>query len=146
MNHKQECVYNSTEISMRKIAVVVLGVFMVGYLASGCNKKEEKKPAEILSRESMVAVLADIELVEANILLRNLGYTDSTKKQAYGYYKFVLLKHHLTPEGFQKSFKYYTDRPEEMSKMYTDVLTVISQKQALAQEKQKEKLKKLQNK
>lgn len=120
---------------------IIIYLFLFSFFVIGCGEKVEKIPADIMSRDSMISILADIQLVEANIQLRNLGYTDSTKNQAYGYYKFVLLKHKTDPKVFEKSFHYYTSRPDMMSKMYTDVLTVISQQQVKIQELQKVKTK-----
>ena len=122
---------------MKNTLVFLLLIFSLQFLMSSCEKKTEKIPADILSPDSMVAVVADLQLAEATIQLRNLGYTDSTKAQAYGYYKFVLKQHQLDINYFLKSFHYYTNHPALMSKMYTDVLTLLSQKQVKAQEMQR---------
>ncbi len=91
-----------------------------------CNKSQEKIPDNLIQREKLIPLLADLQYVEAIIQLKNLSYTDSTKVIAYGNYKYILEKHKITPEQFTSTFDWYKNHPKEMSELYKEVLTQLS--------------------
>jgi hypothetical protein len=95
---------------------------------TSCSKKEEEIPKDILPQETMITVLSDMHYAEAMLQLKNLGQNDSTKRIATGYYKFVLAKHHIDQQQFQKSFKYYLSKPEITTDMYDSIITRLSTK------------------
>ncbi|MFM7015356.1 MAG: DUF4296 domain-containing protein [Bacteroidota bacterium] len=91
-----------------------------------CHKSDEKIPEELIKREQLVPLLADLQYTEAIIQLKNLSYTDSTKAIAYGNYKYIFDKHHIEPATFISTFEWYKAHPKEMSELYKDVLTQLS--------------------
>ena len=91
-----------------------------------CTKREEKIPDDLIQREKLIPLLADLQYAEAITQLKNLSYTDSTKAIAYGNYKYVLEKHKVTPEKFTATFDWYKNHPKQMSELYKDVLTQLS--------------------
>jgi hypothetical protein len=107
---------------MKKIVVYVACVMLM----VACGKGEEKIPDDLIAREKLIPLLADMQYTEAIIQLKNLSYTDSTKTVAYGHYKYVLEKHKVSPEDFKNTFNWYKNHPKEMSELYKDVLTQLS--------------------
>ena len=97
---------------------------------NSCSRSKEEIPSTVMAQNKMVEVLSDVHYTEATIQLRNLNYSDSTRKIAYGYYKEVFQKHHITPEQLKESFNWYKNRPELMSDLYKEVVTKLSEEQA----------------
>lgn len=107
---------------MRKVVVY----FALAMLVVACGNGEEKTPDNLISREKLIPLLADMQYTEAIIQLKNLSYTDSTKTVAYGHYKYVLEKHKVSSEDFKNTFSWYKNHPKQMSELYKDVLTQLS--------------------
>lgn len=99
-------------------------------LTISCSRSKEEIPSSVIEQKKMVEVLSDVHYTEATIQLRNLNYSDSTRKIAYGYYKEVFQKHHITPEQFKESFMWYKSHPEVMNDMYKEIITRLSEEQA----------------
>jgi hypothetical protein len=91
-----------------------------------CTKSQEKIPDNLIAREKLIPLLADLQYTEAIIQLKNLSYADSTKAIAYGHYKYVLEKHKISSEEFTTTFDWYKNHPKEMSELYKEVLTQLS--------------------
>jgi hypothetical protein len=96
---------------------------------AGCSQSEEI-PEGIIPRDSMVNLLADMQLAEARIQSISLERNDSTKQVSYGYYKYIFTQHHTTPLQFKKSFDYYSHHLTTFSNMYDDVITRLSKMEA----------------
>lgn len=99
-------------------------------LITACSKPEVKVPADIIPRDSMIVVLADIHLIEATIQLKGLGRNDTLKAEAYGRYRYVFNKHKISSTQFRKSLEYYRSEPEYFHTMYNEVITRLSVEQA----------------
>lgn len=107
---------------MRRILLLLVSAFIL----QACEKKPVTIPADVLSRDTMIVVLADVHLAEALLQLQNLGRNDSTREIAVGYYKAVYDKHNITPEQFDRSFRFYVKQPEILTAMYDSVITRLS--------------------
>lgn len=94
-----------------------------------CSNKKEKLPDGILKKEAMVAVMIDIQLADAAVNLSNYGQTNfpNDKEKLF---QSIYLKHAINKKIFDASFAYYTAHPEEFEKIYDDVITGLSSKQA----------------
>ena len=103
---------------------------LCGLLLISCSKKEEKIPENILPKEKMIPIMVDVHLAEAKIQSNNLSMTDSTKKIAAGYYKNVFEKNKITEQQFRESFLYYSRHLDLLNKIYEEVISELSKKQA----------------
>ena len=146
MNQKKAIDFYLKTINMQQRGVKRVGVFLLnnqffllkrivafifmGLLLMGCSSKQVETPAGIIPREKMIAVLIDIHEAEARIQAFNLHSNDSTRKIEYGYYNFIFKKHHINSTEFKASFDYYTKNLELFNKMYDEVITGLSKKQA----------------
>lgn len=136
---------------MKKI--ILLHCFFYHYRKVGCGKKivfplfallfcscitkNDNVPNDIIPRQEMIAVLIDVQETEAKIQTQNLGMNDSTKNIAYNYYNDLFKRHHIKSSDFKKSFDYYVNHLDILNKMYEEVITGISKKQAEAAGKRK---------
>ena len=105
---------------------------------SGCGNKwgttELKPPTTLLSKDQMVRMLADLHLLEAAVNLRNAQNQTSTKKDTL-LFSDIFKKEGTTYEVFQENFKYYASQPVVLSKLYDDVLIVLTRKEAEEEKK-----------
>lgn len=113
---------------MRKIFLASM-VWLIFF--SCIQEKEYIIPSEYIQRDSMVTILADIHIAEARILSLNTGAGDKQKNASY--YKYVFQKHAITPKQFKESLSYYSQSPELMNAVYTDVINELSRRQAEAE-------------
>jgi hypothetical protein len=98
-------------------------------LFSACNDQDpEKIPAEIISRDTMISILADLHIAEARIINAGPVFRDKTLKSAY--LQQVLTRAAIDSSRFLKSFEFYSDHPEIFSGMYEQVIVEISKRQA----------------
>ena len=106
----------------------ILIFFSFNLFFISCSKKEEKIPADIIPREKTVQVMVDIHLAEArsqfNVPFDNSGNV----KQVY--YKYIFEKHKISYSQLMKSWIYYSGHPGILSKVYDEVITELSKKQA----------------
>jgi hypothetical protein len=83
------------------------------------------KPAEgILNSEQMQALLIDVHIVDG-ALYEVSSEPDSLFKYGSGKYEQVFKKHHTDSTQFKKSFYYYTNRPDELYKIYEKIVPAI---------------------
>jgi hypothetical protein len=89
-----------------------------------------KKPSDLISKDEMVQVLIDLNLIEADLQMKYSHisfYSDAMKKSG----QLILKKHGFTPHQFEKSFDYYATRQEEMiaiNNQILDSMNVLSAK------------------
>lgn len=90
-------------------------------------------PAKIISKDQMIIILADMQIIEAHIdQLRKSGFP--TKDSSMKYFEKVFKKHEITPEKFESSILFYKKDLNEMSQMYTDVITRLNELKAKNEE------------
>jgi hypothetical protein len=102
---------------------------ILGCVFLACNHPAEKKPEDILAIEQMVSVMADIQLAEAAISVKNL-YGDSAKRYAQDCYDYIYKEHRMPKALFEKSLNYYLQHPKELDLIYTEVISELSEKDA----------------
>lgn len=110
---------------MRKI---VLGFFLC--MIAACGNKETEMPSDVIPQDKMMHVLMDIHLAEAGLRTENTFRADSLTQMTVNYYQFIFDKHQVTKEEFRRSFRFYTDNPEMMEKIYQKMIEEMSKKEA----------------
>lgn len=120
------------------ITQFMLIVVLSTLITIGCGSEEEKIPAGIIPRDKMIAIMIDVQVAEAKIQSNNLSFNDSTKQIALGYYNYVFQKHHIRNSDFKNSFNYYASHMQVMNKMYEEVITGLSKRQAESAGKNKQ--------
>jgi hypothetical protein len=117
--------------------MVRIKFFKYLYLAAivlifSCNNegvKSVSKPKDLMSRESVAAVLADMHLADAGLQLRSLS-PDSIKLSLAGYDKFIFEKHNISQAQFEASFDYYLSIPMEMDTVLNFVVEDLNNRDA----------------
>ena len=107
-----------------------IGIVLMLSLFFGCSKKQVEVPADVIPRDTMIVVLAEIHLAEASIQVLNVEVKDSLKAVSFGFYNYIFSKHNITQELFKKSFDYYRSEPAYFHAMYDEVITHLSEDQA----------------
>jgi hypothetical protein len=110
---------------INKSLLFVAGIFL--FIA--CSGKEEKRPTSVLTEEKMIALVIDIQLADATVTLSNYGQSNlpiDKEKLFAAIYK----KHNTSKKIVEESFFYYSGHPEQFEKIYEEVITGLSKKQA----------------
>ena len=97
------------------------------------------EPNNLLSRESVAGVLADLHLLEAVVQAKAYS-TDSSKAVLAAYNKFIFEKHGVDSEQFARSFDYYLSNSLQMDTIMGFVIEELSKQEALSRGKLKESL------
>ncbi len=87
-----------------------------------------KKPSDLVSRETMANIMADMHMADAGLSANNLT-PDSIKRMNAGYYDFVLNKYQTSQESFEASFDYYLSIPMEMDTIYTFIVDELNKRE-----------------
>ncbi len=100
---------------------------------SACSSGPEK-PKNLLSKETMIQVMADMQLAEAKV--KNLRVSTDSARQVYSIYELqILSKRGIGPEQYKASYQYYLDSYDDMSKIHTALIDTLSQRQSQLVEK-----------
>lgn len=130
--HKYFFIKKQLSLFLRFAVVIFPFLLMVS-----CSSKKDEIPPGILPREKMISILIDMQQAEAKIQTYNLQANDSTRNIEYGYYSNIFKKHHIKSSDFESSFKYYSKNLELLNKMYDEVITGLSKRQAESAAKEK---------
>ncbi len=108
---------------MRKSAVLFCAVLLLS-----CHGNHEiHVPAGIITPDSLVPVLTDIHIFQANA---QLGYLPNDSNSTKAAFMDILKKHSLTMEEYNKSMQYYSYHPAILDSVYEKVLNNIAQQKA----------------
>ncbi len=110
-----------------------------------CSSKQEAKntapnqPKNIIPLEQFKAILLDMNLVEATFHKR--GIKPYNKDSITKYFNETITKHKITQKDYQLAFDYYHNSPEEISKVYEQIMEELSIKKAELQKNGTDSLK-----
>jgi hypothetical protein len=102
----------------------------------GCKNQQSpsvtdlQKPDSLVPRSQMVRILTDVHLTEAALTyLKTKG--NAPKSLSDDYYDAVFSKYKISRKNFESNFDYYKRNPEDLIKMYEEVISnlAILQKQ-----------------
>ena len=89
----------------------------------GCSK-ETKKPENVLSKETMVKVMADMTLSEAKIKSLRLP-ADSSRALYREYERAIFIERNVSPEQYQESYQYYLMNYDDMAAIQAAVIDTL---------------------
>jgi len=90
--------------------------------------KDSLPPDSLISREKMIHILADVQMVEAALLLERNGELES-KHKPWFYYSGIFAKYHISRSRYSANLKYYSQNPSELAKMYDKVILELESRQ-----------------
>ena len=98
---------------------------------SGCHglKNGPSSSADVIPKDSMLSVLVDIHVADA-VADQKFGQDHPNRAFTNALYERIYQNHHITAAQYKASYKYYESHPEMMDKMYEQVITEISKKEA----------------
>jgi len=90
------------------------------------------KPENLIAREKMILILADVEIVESALRQKqNTGQEVRSIREVY--YHTIFNNHEVSKEQFDSSLLYYKQDAEMMNEIYEDVITRLSLMESEAQ-------------
>jgi uncharacterized protein YaaW (UPF0174 family) len=104
---------------------ILIAIFVLFLLSGfmGCHRGS--RHVELLSRDTLIEVLADLHISESAFRLNQIGVGNQVMVRRNAYFNWVLEKHHITYQQFDTSFKFYLTDNERFSKMYDQVINKI---------------------
>ncbi len=106
---------------------VFCSLLLLGFM--GCHKKSQQ--VELLSRDSLIEILADAHIAESALRTNGGGTVDQFTARRNAYFEWVMKCHHTTYAQFDYSVKHYLENSDHFSKMYDEVINRIKQKELL---------------
>jgi hypothetical protein len=94
-------------------------------MAACGSTQQDSKPKDLLSDEVFIAVLTDVQLLEATYKQKILREEDPNAVMP-GYYKQVFDKHGVSQDDFEDTFSWWMKRPEEMLEVYNEVIDQLT--------------------
>lgn len=119
------------------IFIAIFNLFLLsGFMA--CHN--ESRHVEILSRDTLIEVLADLHISTSAVRINQAGPPDQNVIRRNAYFDWVMRKHHITYQQFDTSFKFYLNQTERFTKMYDLVIARIKEKSLENKRSPKEEL------
>ena len=106
---------------------IILTIFL---LFASCAKQQESVAVSvILSKNQMITIMTDVQLVEAALLRkRELGQNITDLKPVW--YDQLFKHHRINNRIFEENLAYYNQNLDEMEKILDEVLTNLSKIQS----------------
>ncbi|NPD45101.1 MULTISPECIES: DUF4296 domain-containing protein [unclassified Lentimicrobium] len=117
---------------MLKLKPLLFYLIVVLLIVSSCSsfsKEDTDVPGDLISRDKMIVILADMQITEAFLDdLRKTGIR--TNDSSLLYFQKVFKKNQVSPMEFENSLLYYKKNLEQMDMIYTDVVTRLNELKA----------------
>jgi hypothetical protein len=95
-----------------------------------CQRPEEPpKPVDLVPREHMAQMLADLHQLEAQVESSRLS-PDSARALFLAQQKNLLWKHEVTDSAFQRSYRYYGIHGKDLNEIYAGVIDTLNHREA----------------
>ena len=101
-----------------------LFVFSCFILVTGCKDNTVIIPPNILPKEELVPLLADLRIAQASVTIYE--YTDTLKYNLEDYKRKILEKRNVTDAKFDASMKFYAEHPVLLQQIYEEVVNELS--------------------
>ncbi|HLG34325.1 MAG TPA: DUF4296 domain-containing protein [Bacteroidia bacterium] len=111
-------------ISVKNIIAAAVSVLIF----QSCSHTEKNIPKEIISPDSMVAIMVDVHLAEAAANVNRIN--DSQRFSAGELYPLIFKTHHIDSATFRKSFDYYLNHPDKFNRIYEQVIAELSKRES----------------
>ena len=115
---------------MKRLPIIIL-CFV---LATACGGRDKRfKPDRLLTEQEMIAIMADVQIIEAEINYekqkeRDRDPNDTTPvvakdylKMSRNYYDQLFEHYDITASIFSQNMQYYTERPEVLERIMDSV-------------------------
>jgi hypothetical protein len=96
------------------------------FMLISCSQKEVAMEKTILSPETIQVILKEIHLAEASFEINKKMDLKNAKNILASQYISIYKKHKINNEEFEKSMLFYSKKPDEIEKIYSNILNEIS--------------------
>ena len=95
-----------------------------------CQRPDETPaPTDLLPKEKLVPLLADLHMLEARVETSRLP-VDSARALYLSQQKDVFWKRAVTDSVFQRSYRYYSIHGKDLDEIYAAVIDTLGQREA----------------
>ncbi len=109
--------------------VIFFSLALVFSCAPGEKKSAVNIPKNIISPDSMVLILTDMQVTEAILReYQRTGREDEDRNEKY--YSQIFEQYDLSPERYQQSLNFYEKNPELYYEIYVDIVSLLTKMQA----------------
>lgn len=95
-------------------------------LLFACSSPEKKPSTNILSKTVFENIIKEIHLAEANFELNKNPSVENAKKELVNSYFEIYKKHRISEQDFKEALNYYSEHPEKLEQIYTNVLEQLN--------------------
>lgn len=96
----------------------------------GCNRFADDKPTDLIPQDKMIEVLVEIHVADA-VVEQKFGPQTPNLPMTNALYNRIYQNYGITAAQYKLSYRYYEAHPDIMDKMYTQVITELSKKEAI---------------
>jgi len=114
---------------MKKIFIPLIFPLFVS-----CSHPADEIPSNILSVKQMTSIMVDVQLIEGGVVIMKYN-KDKDRKEIVNYYRLLYEVHQIDKPLFDKSLKYYCERPDLFVEIYDGVIIQLSEIQAEVENK-----------
>ncbi|WP_017731815.1 DUF4296 domain-containing protein [Nafulsella turpanensis] len=108
-------------------------LLLVTLLTTACSNNADK-PENVLSQETLVRVMADLQLAEAKV--KNLRVSTDSARQLFSIYELQIFEEwNISPEQYTESYEYYLNEYDEMSDIHAALIDTLSRRQKAEKER-----------
>ena len=107
------------------LAILVLSFSMI--VVSGCKDNTVVIPPDVMSKDELIPILADLQIAQASLLI--FEYSDTVKYSLKQYQVEILKKKNIPEDKFIGSMKFYAEHPELLREIYEEVVNELSKRQ-----------------
>ena len=104
----------------------LLAAILAVLLCASCGGTDDP-PSDILPRTRFTEVLLQAQLIEAR-LNHEMVIEQRTDSPIEAYYEAMFGEQGTTREEFERTFRWYSEHPDELMEVYEDVLTELSRR------------------
>ncbi len=95
-----------------------------------CQRPEEPlRPADLLPKEQLIPVLADLHVLEARVEASRLS-PDSSRALFLAQQQAMLWQSGITDSSFQRSYRYYGIHGKDLDEIYGAVIDTLERREA----------------
>jgi len=111
---------------MKKILFIILSAALLAFTGCGNKKQVLDKPDDLLSRNTMVNIIAESYIIESTV--HTSADTVNRVTLAKLYYRDLFNRYHITRTQFETSLNYYISEESSAEKLLADAAQAIGKK------------------
>ena len=106
--------------------------FLLVLFFYSCSDSSQMETKEIMiSEDKFIIMLEEIHMFEESYHLERNSDLKSAENNLIINYKDLFEKHNVSSSDFEKCLKYYSNNPEKLSQIYSEILDNLKNKYSL---------------